>query len=128
MTEIELRSQAEIKETAKLCETALLEAGVDYDGIESSQNWLLHAAAENDFSIQKTIDELMKDTVEMLNNYAPEVSDMTFDYEMRDNKPILTVEAEDIDPVEYHDGTIHDIREQIEEMQEQNEYEEEYDN
>ena len=66
MTEIELRSQAEIKETAKLCETALLEAGVDYDGIESSQNWLLHAAAEND-SERMTHEEVFGGIREKLN-------------------------------------------------------------
>ena len=47
MTETELRSQEEIKTAAKLCETALLEAGIDYDGIENIQNWLIHDFVDN---------------------------------------------------------------------------------
>ena len=103
------------------CENAMFEAGVDGATIESLIDSALADTEEK--SEEQAIERLLKDTVEQLNLYAPEVEEITFSYEMEGGKATITMETDEIDPIPYQDGAILDMKEQIEEQNEKDDVE-----
>lgn len=129
MTLEEFKNHPDMQQSIQLYRDALLEAGTDFETVRSGIDNILGNAAEKDFSTELAVENLMGDLHEMLNYHSPEVEDLQFEVHTSGTNAILTVEPArdyDIDPVEYHDGAIHDMHEQIEAIQEQ-EAEYEYD-